>query len=102
MVPQLIEWPDNYNENEGFRFEEIITGNGSMLNTPLFYGFYSSKEVYNAGYLMAEAYFYTILAIFVLTLLLQSIRYENSIFQGDPKFNHRVFLFQQNGQAFQS
>lgn len=81
-MPQMTSPPNNeFNASasgENLVFEDVITGSGYLLNTPFFYGYYSSDYLLG-DYSMATAYFYTILVIFVVTLLLQSIRYYHII-----------------------
>ncbi|XP_044760609.1 transmembrane channel-like protein 5 [Coccinella septempunctata] len=81
VVPQLtFRSSSNILRQEKFKLVDILTGEGFLTDTLLYYGFYSNETVniYGFSYNMPYAFFYTMLFLYVFTFLVLSYGVANS------------------------
>lgn len=93
---------ESYAANVDFSFGDIFTGEGSLTNTSLYYGYYTNESVSTVSgltYHMPPAYFFTELACYLLIFVVLSVSmarsYRRTVIEtvGDVKdiFSHKVF-----------
>jgi hypothetical protein len=92
----------SYAANVEFSFGDIFTGEGSFTDTSLYHGYYTNESVSTVSgltYHMPPAYFFTLLACYLLIFVVLSVSmarsYRRTVIEtaGDVKaiFSHKVF-----------
>ncbi|KAJ8963031.1 hypothetical protein NQ314_005603 [Rhamnusium bicolor] len=79
VLPQVTFEARNATLIEGFDWRDIFSGEGYLTNTFFYYGFYSNDSVSQSAlnYSMSDAYFFTMVFLYLSCFAVLSIRYED-------------------------
>ncbi|XP_066141953.1 transmembrane channel-like protein 7 [Euwallacea fornicatus] len=69
VMPKVTQ--DTYQQTYDWHISDIITGQGYLTHTPMYYGFYSNQTLgsHSLPYSMPHAYFFTMLSIYFVSFL---------------------------------
>ncbi|XP_066251004.1 transmembrane channel-like protein 7 isoform X2 [Euwallacea similis] len=69
VMPKVTQ--DTYQQTDDWHIFDLITGQGFLTNTPMYYGFYSNQTLgtHSLPYSMSHAYFFTMLSIYFVSFL---------------------------------
>ncbi|KAJ8915105.1 hypothetical protein NQ315_000357 [Exocentrus adspersus] len=75
VVPQIVFHSRNGTLFEGFQAMDILTGEGYLTNTFLYYGFYTNQSISYTPlvYSMPDAYFFTMICLYLFSFASLSI-----------------------------